>query len=125
MAAPEPEIAAKNIDASIATTHRPPLTKPSNESANCTIFSDTFPLAMISPARMKNGIATKGNESAPANIRCGTTKSDISLLERTTSTVKPMEIAIGTPKANRRKKEPNNKVIIPPPPFRRPYSIRP
>ena len=47
VAAPEPEIAAKNMEASTATTQSPPLTNPSRESANWTIFSDTLPLAMM------------------------------------------------------------------------------
>ena len=59
VAAPEPEIAAMNIDAHVATIPSPPRILPMVASAMARIRSDMPPRARMSPARMKKGTATR------------------------------------------------------------------
>ena len=72
VAAPEPEIAAKNMPASTETTDRPPLIMPSRDSQNSTSTLEILPPASRSPAKMKNGTAIRLKESQLANMRCTT-----------------------------------------------------
>jgi hypothetical protein len=97
VAADEPEIAAKNIDPSTATSERPPLIQPTHASAKSTNRLDTFPLASKSPARIKKGIAIMGNESVPTNILCGKRTRLRSLRLKTISEEKPIARAMGIP----------------------------
>jgi|SRR6056297_2617206 len=97
VAALEPEIAAKKADANTATNHSPPLKNPKIESANWTSFSDIFPCDKRSPAKIKKGTATKGNESHPANILCGKTINEISWVKSTVKEVNPIAIETGIP----------------------------
>ena len=72
VAAPEPEMAAKNMPASTETTDRPPLIMPSRDSQNSTSTLEILPPASRSPAKMKNGTAIRLKESQLANMRCTT-----------------------------------------------------
>jgi hypothetical protein len=59
VAAPAPEIAAKNIPASTETIDGPPRRKPNSASASATRRSLTCPFDMMSPTRMNIGMATR------------------------------------------------------------------
>ena len=65
VAGPEPEMAAKNMQASTVTMARPPTMKPTRLSARLTSLLEMPPLHIRAPARMKKGIARSGNESSP------------------------------------------------------------
>src|SRR5690606_25258333 len=67
VAGPDPEIAAKNIQATIVTMLNPPVIQPTNAEANASSLFDTPPLPIRIPASIKNGIASKGNESREVN----------------------------------------------------------
>ena len=66
------EIAAKNIATTTEIIERPPLIIPKKDSAKATRYLEIAPLANKSPAKIKNGTATKGKELTLANIRCAT-----------------------------------------------------
>ena len=68
VAAPDPEMAAMNMEATVETIESPPLTLPKVASAKEIIFSEMPPFAKISPARMKKGTATSAKELFPMNI---------------------------------------------------------
>ncbi len=112
VAAPEPEIAAKNIAARTETIDNPPLKKPNNESAKSTSFSDTFPFANRSPAKIKNGTATRGKESVPANILWVSITKGISWVNKAIMDDIPSDIATGTPNKRNMKKVINNSNAI-------------
>ncbi len=56
----EPEMAAKNIQASVVTIPSPPVIHPSSVSQKLTIRLATPPLLIRFPASMKNGMAIRG-----------------------------------------------------------------
>src|SRR5690554_6010824 len=63
-----PERAAKNIDEMTPVIGRPPLVQPMSFLAKSISRFETPPFNMMSPAKMKNGIAMRANESTPENI---------------------------------------------------------
>ena len=65
----EPEMPAKNIEATTATWARPPAIQPTRQLEKRTRRADMPPVSIRAPARMKNGIAMIGNESMPAKMR--------------------------------------------------------
>ncbi len=96
----EPLISAKKSDALIVTMDRPPLMNPTTAEAKAIrrrLMPDAF---MIAPARMKSGIAIRGNEVAPSNMTSAafgsapTPSGPVSIA--TTATI-PRAIAIGMP----------------------------
>ena len=64
-----PEISAKNIEAEMLTIDRPPRMNPNTADAKATSRREIPDRFMIAPARMKSGIAIRGNLVAPENIR--------------------------------------------------------
>jgi hypothetical protein len=118
VAAPEPDIAAKNMDANTETADNPPLILPIHASAKATSIFDISPLASKSPAKIKKGIATKENESDEANKRCTTIKRFTSPAISTTTPATATEKAMGTPNARHPKNVKSSILpIIPPPPL--------
>jgi len=59
VAGPEPEIAAKNIQANTVTMAKPPVMKPTKLSARFTRRFDMPPCNIRAPAKIKNGIASE------------------------------------------------------------------
>ena len=62
----EPDTPPKSRLSQQLTIARPPLIQPTAASASLTSLSLMPPFAMISPARMKNGIARNVNPSMPS-----------------------------------------------------------
>ncbi len=58
----EPETAPKKVEARILTWANPPIKRPTNRSATLTSLLVMLPAPMISPARIKKGIARKEKE---------------------------------------------------------------
>jgi hypothetical protein len=79
VAAPEPDMAAKNMQATIDTSPRPPDIHPIRVLAKLISLLDIPPLSIRLPASIKNGTAMKGNESVAVISLCGTTSSGTSL----------------------------------------------
>ncbi len=69
VAAEEPEMAPKNIAASVETMANPPATLPTKRFANVTSFFETPPSVMMFPARMKKIRARRGKELIPPTMR--------------------------------------------------------
>src|SRR5699024_6676905 len=67
VAGPDPEIAAKNIQATMLTMLNPPAIQPTKADANANSLLETPPFPIRIPASIKNGIASKGNESSEVN----------------------------------------------------------
>ena len=70
VAGPEPEMAAKNIQAKTVTIAKPPVIKPTKLSAKFTSRREIPPLHIRDPARIKKGIARSGKESSPVTDFC-------------------------------------------------------
>ena len=70
VAGPEPEIAAKNMQAKTVTIAKPPVINPTRLSAKLTNLREIPPLHIKAPARMKNGMASRGKESSPVTDFC-------------------------------------------------------
>ncbi|MCY1551451.1 hypothetical protein D9M68_877840 [compost metagenome] len=66
----EPDSAASMHAARMATKPSPPRLCPTRVSASLTMRCDSPPAFMISPASMKKGTASNGNESAPLTTFC-------------------------------------------------------
>ncbi len=66
----DPEIPPKNIDAKTLTSARPPRTRPTKALENSTNRREIPPRPMISPARMKNGMASREKEFTPLTVLC-------------------------------------------------------
>ena len=114
VAAPEPEIAAKNMPASTETTDRPPLIMPSRDSQNSTSTFEILPPARRSPAKMKNGTAISEKESQLANMRCTTIIIFASPKPANivTAAAEQIEKAIGTPSTSSRMNTPKRMAAI-------------
>ncbi|MPM95263.1 hypothetical protein SDC9_142417 [bioreactor metagenome] len=69
VAAPEPDIAAKNIQATIDTRPRPPDIQPIRVFAKLINLLDIPPLSIRLPASIKKGTAIKGKESVAVKRR--------------------------------------------------------
>ena len=94
----DPDIAAKNIDATILTIASPPVACPISALPNCTSRFEIPPASINVPAKMKNGIAISGKESTAVNCRCRITVRGISEPSQIASNPEsPTAIAIGTP----------------------------
>ncbi|MPM67669.1 hypothetical protein SDC9_114593 [bioreactor metagenome] len=65
VATAEPDIAAKNIHATVVTIPSPPVIAPKQRLAKFKSLLATPPVLIKLPANMKNGIAIKGNEFIP------------------------------------------------------------
>lgn len=107
VAGPEPEIAAKNIEARIATIDSPPVMPPTQASANLTRRCEIPPPFMSEPARTKKGIASSGAESTAENIRCASTIVGVSFAQIIVSAERPIETAIGAVSSRQMKSVPN------------------
>src|SRR5690606_17693370 len=66
----EPEMAAKNMEATVATIAKPPFIHPTNVPANSTRRFEMPPAVIIEPASIKNGTANKEKESLEVNNLC-------------------------------------------------------
>jgi hypothetical protein len=106
VAAPDPEMAAMNIEARVATMARPPRTRPMVASAMERMRSEMPPRARMSPARMKNGTATRAYELLPSKKVCGTICRGIPLMTKMMSAASPTARPTGTPRSKRTKKLP-------------------
>jgi hypothetical protein len=71
----DPEIPEKNASATTTAMPRPPRRWPISTRARWTSRAEMPPVSIRPPARMKSGIASSTNESAPENMCCGTTRS--------------------------------------------------
>ena len=69
VAGAEPEIAAKNMQAMIAMIPRPPWMWPTKAVAKSIRRLEMPPRSINAPATIKSGMASRGNESQPENIR--------------------------------------------------------
>ena len=78
VAGPEPEIAAKNIQARTVTIASPPVMNPTKASARLTSLREIPPPHISAPARIKNGIASNGKESRPVTDFCASISNGIS-----------------------------------------------
>jgi hypothetical protein len=108
----EPEIAAKNIQVTIATSAKPPVIEPTILFARLINRRDIPPPSIKEPAIIKKGIAIKGKDDTAVNIRWATTKRGISLITASVITeAKPNTTAIGNPQADSTAKLPKR---IPP-----------
>jgi hypothetical protein len=114
VAGPDPEMAEKNIQATIVTIASPPNTKPINASAKFKRRFDIPPSPINNPAKIKKGIAINGKESKDVNAFCTYVKNGILSLKKTiTNNVdKPIDIPIGTLKKIKVNKTANNKIIV-------------
>jgi len=65
-AAAEPEIPAKNMEATIHAQASPPGTQPTRLSEKSMSCREMPPVSMMDPASMNNGTARRSNESTPA-----------------------------------------------------------
>ena len=72
VAGPEPEIAAKNIQAHTVTIASPPAFLPKRELKQSTRRREIPPLPINSPAKQKSGIANKEKLLAPLTNPCTT-----------------------------------------------------
>ena len=115
VAGEDPEIAAKNIEASTFTYASPVLNLPTSTYAERTILEDKPPRCIISPASTNRGMATNGKESAAVTalfIR----RVTLGVPGRYSSTIRddiPKQRAIGAPRNTRSRKTANKvKVII-------------
>ena len=63
VAGPEPEIAAKNMQATTATMARPPVIRPKKQLKVLSSRLEMPPPLISSPAKTKKGTAIRGNES--------------------------------------------------------------
>ena len=70
VAGPDPETAAKNIHNTIVTVASPPVNLPKNTLHTFNRRLDTPPAPINSPARINNGIAISGKESALVTNCC-------------------------------------------------------
>ena len=70
VAGPDPETAAKNIHNTIVTVASPPVNLPKNTLHTFNRRLDTPPAPISSPARINNGIAISGKESALVTNCC-------------------------------------------------------
>src|SRR5574343_135249 len=96
----EPETAAKIMQVSTQVMGRPPCTPPTRLLAKLTRRREMPPVSMRLPARMKNGMAARGNLSMAVNISLGTRMSLLlSNSERPRMAEPPMEMAMETLKA--------------------------
>ena len=64
----DPEIAAKIIEEPTETIASPPVKRLKKRFTKSTSFFDNPPAVIRFPARMKNGIAIRGNELIPPNM---------------------------------------------------------
>ena len=101
VAGPEPEIAAKNMLATTPTVAKPPVDEPQTLLA-ILINRPDIPLFSINiPARIKNGIASRVNESLAANIICGMFSIGTRVPNHmATKEATPSEKEIGTPSSS-------------------------
>ncbi|MPM53981.1 hypothetical protein SDC9_100753 [bioreactor metagenome] len=70
VAGPEPEIAAKNMQAKMVTMPSPPVISPIRLLAKSTIFLEIPPSDIKLPASIKKGMAKSGKESKAAKEYC-------------------------------------------------------
>ena len=116
VAGDDPEIAAKNIDASTVTSASPPESAPTILFAKAISLLEIPPFSMRLPAIIKKGMAIRGKESIEAKSFCPTTMSGTeSLTTIETMAARQRLAAIGTLQITRRMKTPNSTYIIDPP----------
>lgn len=96
VAGPEPEMAAKNMQAKTVTIAKPPVINPTRLSAKLTSLREIPPLHIKAPARMKKGIASRGKESSPVTDFCARIIIGISVVAHIqTPVAKPRVIPMG------------------------------
>ena len=96
----EPDTPPNSVQASTLLMPRPPRTWPATLLAKSTILSAMPPYIMISPAKMKNGIARNENGFMPEIICWKPTASGRPSYSSVASDDKPMENATGTPSSS-------------------------
>jgi hypothetical protein len=100
VAGPDPEIDAKNMQARTVTIASPPTMKPTRLSAKATRRREIPPLHISAPARMKKGMASRGNESSPVTDFCASIIMGISDVNHIAMAVEiPSVMPIGTLRA--------------------------
>ena len=121
VAGPEPDMAAKNMDATMAAIPNPPGMVPVSISATSTSFFAMPPLSIRLPTSIKNGIAISENESMLVTVDCASIC--VILLpalktENVATQLNPRLTAMGTVPKRHTNNTPSIVPIIPlPPPF--------
>lgn len=118
IAGPEPEIAAKNMQAIVVTSARPPVTWPTSLLKRLSRRREMPPYIMKLPATTKNGIARSVKESRPVKQDCARSTGERSVVKIMTARVpQPRQTPMGTPRIRRPKRQPNKiaKSILKPP----------
>jgi hypothetical protein len=107
VAGAEPEIAAKNMDATTVTRARPPEREPMTALARWISLLEIPPFSIKAPAIIKKGIAIKGKESVAVNIFWATTiRGTVWKMNMALSVARPRLTAIGTLSITRATKTP-------------------
>ena len=116
-AAAEPVIAANTTLETTTTIDRPPRAQPMSRLEKSTRALDMPQPSISAPARMKNGMAMRENESSPPKILEGIISRALGICAATAAKLpRPMETAIGTPRMSRiRKTQTSIKIIRRPP----------
>ena len=96
----EPETPPNSVQASTLLMPRPPRTWPATLLAKLTMRSAMPPYIMISPAKMKNGIARNENGFMPEIICWKPTASGRPSYRMVASEDRPIEKATGTPSSS-------------------------
>src|SRR5699024_399145 len=108
VAGPDPEITAKNIEVITAAMAKPPVNLPTNTLAKSNNLLEIPPFPIISPAKIKNGIAIKAKLSV--EVTNPWDKKVIDIFDEYRAVARPASpsaIPIGTVSAMNRKKVPN------------------
>jgi len=109
----EPEMPPKNMLASILLWARPPVICPTSWFANLTSLSPAPLLLIISPARIKSGMASSEKDSILVAIRCTTTITGLPVTKtKVNIPLRASENGMGILISKKTKNRPN-KTIVP------------
>lgn len=108
VAGPDPDIAAKNIHATVVTSAKPPVKWPIMALKRSNNRREMPPYIIKLPATTKNGIARSVKESNPVKQACANNIGDMLVVSNIKAKVaQPRQTPIGTPKIKRPNKKPN------------------
>src|SRR6476661_803238 len=99
VATDEPDTAAKIMQVSTQLAARPPWMPPTSDLANSTSRREMPPVSIRLPARMKKGIAARGNLLIELKISFATSSMLALATEIPTMLARPIDTAIDTEKA--------------------------
>ena len=97
VAGPDPDKAAKNIQATTVTKPMPPLYAPTSFLEIVTNFSDMPPCSISCPAKINKGIVTKGKGSNAVQALNAISDKGISAIIKPETVAIPAAKGIGTP----------------------------